>query len=203
MFLVLKPQSMNFLAHLYLSGDNQPLKIGNFIGDFVKGRAFEKFDSEIRKGILLHREIDQYTDDHGIVLKSKERLRPKYHHYSPVIIDIFYDHFLSSLWDNYHDQPLLEYTMDFYNLMRDFESIIPENARKMIFFMEKGNWLYNYQYIEGIHKALTGMSNRSNFDSKMEHASNDLQQDYIAYKKEFEVFFPELITHTKKVLASL
>ena len=39
--------TMNFLAHLYLSGDNPRLMVGNFIGDFVKGRnALEKFDPE-------------------------------------------------------------------------------------------------------------------------------------------------------------
>ena len=29
---------MNFLAHIYLSGDDPNIQLGNFIGDFVKGR---------------------------------------------------------------------------------------------------------------------------------------------------------------------
>ncbi len=89
---------MNFLAHIYLSGNQERVMIGNFIGDFVKGKAWEEFDSAIQRGILLHREIDRYTDDHEVVIKTKERLRPKYHHYAPVISDVFYDHFLASLW---------------------------------------------------------------------------------------------------------
>jgi len=28
---------MNFLAHIYLSGDNKDIKLGNFFADWVKG----------------------------------------------------------------------------------------------------------------------------------------------------------------------
>ncbi|HEY3430492.1 MAG TPA: DUF479 domain-containing protein, partial [Cyclobacteriaceae bacterium] len=66
---------MNFLAHLYLSGTHQKVMVGNFIGDFVKGRnALETFEPEIVKGIELHRGIDEFTDSHPIVTESKNRL---------------------------------------------------------------------------------------------------------------------------------
>src|SRR5450432_1821563 len=91
---------MNFLAHLYLSGDNPQVMIGNFIGDFVKGKNLtERFDTDVAKGIALHREIDWFTDTHIVVKQSKDRLRPKYRHYAGVIVDIFYDHFLAKNWD--------------------------------------------------------------------------------------------------------
>ena len=86
---------MNFLAHIYLSGEDTPLMIGNFIGDFVKGNEYKNFPADIQNGVLLHREIDSYTDSHEIVLESKKRLREKYRHYSGVITDIFYDHYES------------------------------------------------------------------------------------------------------------
>ena len=101
---------MNFLAHIYLSFENPKILVGNFIGDFVKGKKLELYGDEIQKGILLHREIDDYTDSHPIVLETKKRLRPNYHHYAPVISDVYYDHFLASLWSNYHKTPLIEYT---------------------------------------------------------------------------------------------
>ncbi|MEQ8473673.1 MAG: ACP phosphodiesterase [Marinoscillum sp.] len=194
---------MNFLAHLYLSFESEPIMIGNFIGDFVKGKAFENYDIDIQKGILLHREIDKYTDDHGIVMKSKERLRPKYHHYAPVIADVFYDHFLSKMWLDYHDQPLIEFTESFYQMAKSRKSEIPERAYLMLTYMARDNWLYNYQFIEGIRRTLTGMSKRTPFESKMEQSSADLKEDYEAYQKEFITFFPELINHSKSFLASL
>src|SRR5436190_842749 len=87
---------MNFLAHLYLSGDDADVMTGNFIGDFVRGRNLaEQFGEKIARGIELHRAIDAFTDHHSVVKQSKTRLRPKYGHYSGVIVDIFYDHFLA------------------------------------------------------------------------------------------------------------
>lgn len=194
---------MNFLAHLYLSFENKPVMIGNFIGDFVKGKAFEEYPTEIQKGILLHREIDRYTDDHAIVMKSKERLRPKYHHYAPVIADVFYDHFLSKLWSDYHSTPLLEFTESFYQLAKTHKSEIPDKAFRMLTYMARDNWLYNYQFIEGIKRTLSGMSRRTPYESKMELSSKDLENDYEAYQKEFITFFPELVNHSKSFLKSL
>ncbi len=194
---------MNFLAHIFLSGNSNEVLIGNFIGDFVKGKSWEDYGAEVQKGILLHREIDRYTDSHDIVTKTKERLRPKFSHYAPVIGDVFYDHFLASLWLDYCDIPLLEYTESFYSLTESYQDVIPDKARRMLFYMKQDNWLYNYQYVEGINRALTGMSRRTTFQSKMEEASKDLSAHYKAYEDEFVAFFPELVDHSKVFLASL
>lgn len=80
---------MNFLAHIYLSAEIDELKIGNFIADSVKGKAYLKFPEMIQNGIILHRGIDSFTDGHPIVRKSTHRLFPFYSHYSGVIVDIF------------------------------------------------------------------------------------------------------------------
>ncbi len=91
---------MNYLAHIFLSGTNDFLKIGNFMADSIKGTDYEKFPLEIKKGILLHLHIDSFTDSNLIYRKSKHRLHEKYGHYSGVIMDILYDHFLAKNW--YH-----------------------------------------------------------------------------------------------------
>lgn len=194
---------MNFLAHIYLSGTDPEIIIGNFIGDFVKGKAWQTLPESVQKGILLHRSIDEFTDSHVIVEQTKLRLRPKYHHYAPVVSDLYYDHFLAALWTNYHPETLLTFTQDFYQLTRDFGSIIPEAAKHMLTYMSRDNWLYNYQFIAGIDKALKGMSRRTTFTSGMEHASRDLEKDYVLYQQEFEAFFPELIRHSSSFLKSL
>jgi acyl carrier protein phosphodiesterase len=184
---------MNFLAHLFLSGDNPEIMVGNFIGDFVRGRnVHEQFTTNIALGIELHREIDQFTDSHLVVLESKKRLRPKYRHYAPVIVDVFYDHFLAIHWPTFHPQPLTEFAAHAYLQLEKHESLLPERVLQMMPYMIRGNWLVNYGKTEGIHHALTGMSRRTPFDSKMDEAVFDLEKSYSEFEGEFLLFFPEL-----------
>jgi acyl carrier protein phosphodiesterase len=194
---------MNFLAHLYLSGDKPKIMVGNFIGDFVKGKNLtERFDAEVAKGIALHREIDWFTDTHLIVKQSKDRLRPKYRHYSGVIVDIFYDHFLAKNWNDYSKQLLPDFAEQCYAMIQQHEEILPEDVKYMLTFMIKGNWLVNYSKLEGIQKALSGMARRTRFESKMEESVSDLQEYYEEYKKEFEIFFPELVANCERWIKS-
>jgi acyl carrier protein phosphodiesterase len=184
---------MNFLAHLYLSGNDPEIMIGNFIGDFVRGRhVHEQFKPNIALGIELHREIDEFTDSHVVVLESKKRLRPKYRHYAPVIVDMFYDHFLAARWHNYHIQSLSDFAAYAYSQLKDHEPILPERVVQMMPYMIKGNWLVSYAQLEGIHRALSGMSRRTPFDSKMDEAVFDLEKSYAEFESEFVLFFPEL-----------
>ena len=69
---------MNYLAHIFLSGDNRKIQIGNFVGDAVKGHAYKKFSPDFRKGILLHRAIDDYTDHHPLVREAIELSRGEF-----------------------------------------------------------------------------------------------------------------------------
>src|SRR5688572_7860936 len=105
---------MNYLAHLYLSGNDQQRMIGNFIADHVKGKAIHDFPEGIRDGIFLHRQIDQFTDSHPVVTESKIRLRGTFHKYAPVIVDVFYDHFLARDWTQYHHQSLEVFAEECY-----------------------------------------------------------------------------------------
>lgn len=195
---------MNFLAHLYLSGDNPKVKVGNFIGDFVKGKnALQNFERDIVKGIELHRAIDAFTDTHPIVAQSKSRLREKYRHYSGVIVDVFYDHFLAANWKDFHEQPLLDFSLNTYEIIDSFSDILPEDVKRMLPYMKRGNWLVNYAQIDGIHRALSGMASRTTFVSKMEAASGDLHTFYQEFETEFRLFFPTLVTHCREKLSYL
>ncbi|MGE0587404.1 MAG: ACP phosphodiesterase [Cyclobacteriaceae bacterium] len=186
---------MNFLAHLHLSGSDHDIMIGNFIGDFVRGRNLkEQFGDGIARGIELHRAIDEFTDTHLIVQQSKNRLRPKYRHYAGVIVDMFYDYYLAKNWSDYHDQPLNDYAQEFYALTKKYNLILPERAKRLLIYMEQGNWLVNYGKTEGIHRALSGMASRTPFWSKMEEAVNDLVEYDKLFEIEFRKFFPELQT---------
>lgn len=191
---------MNFLAHIYLSGESDELKIGNFIGDFVKASDMEQYNENINQGIRMHWAIDEFTDHHPVVQKSKERLRPKYGHYAGVIVDIYYDHFLARNWKDYHTEDLRQYVDKQYKMLENHISILPKKVVDMLPFMIKYDWLYNYQYFDGIERVMHGMANRSSFNSKMEQSVVELKKYHKEFKKEFQEFFPELKTFCEAFL---
>ena len=194
---------MNYLAHAYLSGDNEHLLIGNFIADAVKGKAMEDYSSEITRGIVLHRAIDAYTDRHPLHKKSRQRLHPKYGHYAGVMIDIYYDHFLAKNWLDYSNDSLKDYTGKVYTLLEQHNSILPERITFMLQYMVPQNWLLNYANFDGLGKVFRGMAKRTKFESQMESGVEDLQEYYDDFRIEFTDFFPQLIKFVNKKLQSI
>ncbi|MEO5645416.1 MAG: ACP phosphodiesterase [Bacteroidia bacterium] len=189
---------MNYLAHFYLSGTHEHLLLGNFIADAVKGKQLEAFTGELQQGIRMHREIDFYTDTHPVTSRSKARLRTVFNHYSGVIVDIFYDHFLARNWAEFSAEPLPVYSQRIYSILEAHISEFPERPRHLLPFMKDHDWLMAYKELEGIHRVLTGMSRRAKFESKMEFAAAALEKDYPLFEKDFRDFFPDLVAHTAK-----
>ncbi|MBT8267064.1 MAG: acyl carrier protein phosphodiesterase [Bacteroidia bacterium] len=194
---------MNYLAHIYLSGDNEMVTLGNFMADGIKGKKYKKYPIDLQLGILLHREIDTFTDAHKTVRKSTKRLHKNYGHYSGVIVDILYDHFLAKNWDQYSNIPLDEYVENFYNSLEDNFEILPERIQRMTPYMISGNWLLSYATIEGIAKVLEGMNRRTKNKSKMNQAVDELIEFYKEFEAEFTIFFDELIAFSQKKLKTL
>lgn len=183
---------MNFLAHIYLSNNIPLVSIGNFIADGIKGKEYRKFPKEIQIGILLHREIDTFTDAHPTVRKSTKRLHANYSHYSGVIVDILYDHFLAKNWSRYSTVPLELFVSDFYDLLEEHFEVLPKRIQQMIPYMIADNWLLNYANIDGIQKVLDGMNRRTKNLSGMNKATSELITYYNEFEHEFTEFFEEL-----------
>ncbi|MFC5044936.1 ACP phosphodiesterase [Aquimarina hainanensis] len=194
---------MNFLAHIYLSGDDTELRIGNFIADAVKGKKFLEFPDRIQQGIILHRKIDTYTDTHPIVRQSISRLFPKYRHYSGVIVDILYDHYLAANWQKYHATPLNKYVSLFYQDLETYHDILPKNIKRFYPYMIKDNWLLSYATVTGISTVLHNMNHRTKNKSKMNFAVIELEEYYDEFQKEFESFFKELIHYSNSEIQKL
>ena len=194
---------MNFLAHIYLSGDNELITIGNFIADGIKGKHYLDYPREVQIGILLHREIDTYTDAHNTVRRSTKRLHKKYSHYSGVIVDILYDHFLAKNWSKYSNELLDAYVDKFYHSLNDHYHILPKRTKHLMPYMISDNWLLSYAKVEGIAKALDGMNRRTKNRSQMHLAVQDLQEFYDDFEEEFTYFFDELIDFSEQKLKIL
>lgn len=150
---------MNYLAHIYFSGTNRQVSIGNFIGDFVKGRRYEEFPTNIKKGILLHREIDHFTDTHPIFLETVDLLRPSFGRYSAIMADMYYDYLLASSFERYgNGESLGNFSRNFYLSALLYYRWLPKMVKGFIFHFIKTNRLKKYATYEGLQHSLEIMA---------------------------------------------
>ncbi len=189
---------MNFLAHIYLSFGDDKITLGNFMADSIRANKYKHLPERVQKGIFLHREIDTFTDTHPIPKKSSKKLHKNYSHYSRVIVDIYYDHFLAKNWKTYSNESLAVFVDRFYDLLADNYVILPGGVKRMMPYMISDNWLLNYANLDGIEKVLNGMNRRTKNKSKMNFAILDLEEHYKEFEAEFTAFFEELIVFSKK-----
>lgn len=190
---------MNYLAHLYLSGNNADIILGNFLGDSVKGRDFSQYNSSVQKGIKLHRFIDSYTDAHISTHNGILRLRPKYRKYAGVVVDIFYDHFLAINWESYHKISLISFADKMHETLsrRYFE--MPHKAQKLVPFLIQSRRLVTYESFDGIEQTLKIMSIHTSLPDETLFAMDILYKKYNEFNEEFNSFFKELIEKITKI----
>ena len=188
---------MNFLAHIYLSGKDLDIRFGNFIGDDVKGNGYLDFPERIQKGILLHRHIDSFTDTHESTSKTLQLLYPKMGKVSGIALDIYNDHFLAKNWEQYSDEKLLDFTLDFYKEVQAYSKYMPPSLERLYYFMQKDNWLYHYKSKSKLSTTFSNMVKKYPFAEKLNFASECLVEHYDSLEEHFSTFFPLLRVSSK------
>jgi acyl carrier protein phosphodiesterase len=190
---------MNWLAHIFLSETNVESRLGNLLGDLVKGKDIEGLDRNLRKGMSRHYVIDKFTDNHTIFKSSKKRIDKDYSKFSGILVDIFYDHFLAKNWDFYSDISLPDFAIEIYTSFQNYTGYIPRSVRLTIEQMIYGDWLNSYQSLSGVENALRRIDDRIQIRMgskiKLISAMPILEREYINFERDFQHFFPELQQH--------
>jgi acyl carrier protein phosphodiesterase len=137
---------MNYLAHARLSFNVPSLLLGNMISDFVKGKTQFDYRLPVQKGIILHRAIDRFTDDHPATRAAAAFFKPAYRLYAPAFVDIIYDHFLANDQQEFPGDSLLLFSQEVYQALEEQETDMPDRFRTQFPYMKHQNWLYNYKY---------------------------------------------------------
>lgn len=189
---------MNYLGHFYLSGDQPDVIFGNFIGDVIKGSKWKSYPESIQKGILLHRFIDNYTDNHPDTQLAKDRIRSHFSITSAIVVDMYFDHFLSLHWQKYHTQTLLAFSRKTFDKLKLFEKEMPSYTGILFRKMRDENWLSSYKNIKGIAFALSRMGKRVSFQNNWDMAEVVLKENYILLEQDFHRFFPSLILQVRE-----
>lgn len=189
---------MNFLAHLFLSCDEEPILVGNFLADFIRNRDLPQFPSSVVRGIRLHRKIDTYTDNHPIVRRAARGLYASHGKYAPVIIDVFYDYFLAKNWRLYTEQPLTDFTTYIYTVLRNHLHLMPAGLQERTRHMIADDWLMSYTTYKGLERTFHRMQRRVSRPALLEGAVETLRAQEEDMERAFNLFFPDVIAYVRE-----
>lgn len=184
---------MNYLAHAYLSFNQQEILVGNMISDFVKGKTKFNYSPGMQNGIMLHRAIDEFTDTHPATKEAAAFFRPAYRLYSGAFVDVVYDHFLALDTNEFKTaDDLQKFTDGVYKTLEQKISLMPLRFQKIFPYMKQHNWLFNYQYAEGIEKSFGGLVYRAAYMNESATAFGVFNKNYDELKACYGIFFPTL-----------
>jgi acyl carrier protein phosphodiesterase len=150
---------LNYLAHIFLSGNQPGIMTGNFIGDFVKGNKYNQYPPHIRNGIILHRKIDAFTDSHEDFKSIVKILQPEFGRYSAIIADMYIDHLLAIHFKQYAGNSLFIFSMKFNVIVLCNYFFLPKRVKRFIFHFTGTNRLYKYKTPKGLQESLQIMAN--------------------------------------------
>jgi len=212
--------TVNYLAHAYLSFGIPDVVVGNLISDFVKGKKQLEYPDSIRKGITLHRAIDTFTDSHPVTRHAKSYFRAAYGLYSGALTDVVYDHFLANDPVAFPGEgvevvpgapgeeqegaagagaagavgaiPLAAFAQRTYRQLATRESLFPERFARMFPYMRNQDWLYHYRYKEGIFNSFAGLARRAAYMPPPQQACELFEAHFTDLEACYREFFPSL-----------
>lgn len=190
---------MNYLAHLFLSGSDEHVMVGNFIGDYVKGNTWNKFPENIKKGILMHRQIDSFTDSHPKFREAKTFFRDEFGLYSGIVIDLIYDHYLAKNWNKYSDLTLRTFAKRSHAVLLQNFMYLPVRVQSFLPFLIQHRRLESYASVNGIVQTLKIMSNYSSLPAKSDFVKETIQTNNNFFEANFSEFITDLIKYTNEI----
>lgn len=159
---------MNFLAHVFLSGNNVLHSVGNYAGDFIKGRSLNRYPEQMRNGIIAHRAIDSFTDNHHATRSASALFYPVVGRYSGIVTDVVFDHFLSLNWNVYSNTDLQQYIDTVHQNLWNHRFLLPPRARRLLVSLIYQRYLSAYISHYGLRRVFNRMALRTSLPNKTE-----------------------------------
>lgn len=198
---------MNWLAHVLLSRPDVEFRLGNLLADLVKGPEREAMSAAFIEGARHHQAIDGFTDRHAVVRRSRARIGSDHRYASGILVDVFYDHFLSIDWDRYSSEPLDAFTARVYGDVSSHPIELPRQAKIAVERMLEHDVLGSYQRLEGVETTLLRVSQRLSSrvgrELALEGGLADLVAGFEDLRGDFNAFFPELQAYSQERLAGI
>ncbi|RYY62912.1 MAG: DUF479 domain-containing protein [Chitinophagaceae bacterium] len=183
---------MNLLAHAVLSFHEPEILLGQMISDYVKGRRKFDYPPVVQQGIMLHRQIDSFTDAHPVTIEAKKIFHPVYRLYSGAFVDIAFDHFLATDAAEFPDQSLFTFSQQVYASLDSHTDLMPLPFAGMFPYMKRDNWLLGYSTHQGMYRSFRGLVQRSAFMTDSQPAADLFEKNYLALQSFYHAFWPSL-----------
>ncbi|HLP54316.1 MAG TPA: ACP phosphodiesterase [Fluviicola sp.] len=163
---------MNYLGHLYLSGNDTSLMQANLYGDFIKGSNLSDLDPEIEKGIRLHRAIDHFIDNHKAVHELLPVLRTDLPKVAGIAIDIYFDHLLAKNWQTFHPQPYADYLDVVYQSLNSNDKRYNTDYLLFLERLLQYRWINHYPNLDAVDRMSKNISSQLSFPNQLLHGKS-------------------------------
>lgn len=183
---------MNYLAHAYLSFGNEEILVGNMISDFVKGKKKFDYPATIQKGIMFHRSIDRFTDDHPLTKEANTFFKPVVRLYAGAFTDVVYDHFLAKDQETWEDISLAAFSSGVYSVLTAHQHVLPGRFGEMLVYMKRHDWLFNYQFKQGIEQSFAGLARRAAYLDNSKAVFEVFEKNYDALGQLSQAFIADV-----------
>ena len=175
--------------------------LANLFGDFVKGKDYSYLPDIVQKGVLLHRQIDDFVDHHPKVTELRLKLYKDLPKIAGIAIDLYFDHLLAKNWSTYHNQQLDQFIDDFltYALDAKHQSFsetpfnYPRRYIHLLTLIKRYDWINRYVHLEGLEMASKGLSKRISFENNLNQATGV----YVENEREIQSVFEEFMIDAK------
>jgi acyl carrier protein phosphodiesterase len=152
---------MNFLAHLYLAGEDEALRLGALLGDFVRGRAgLAAYPQAVREGIRMHRHIDSVIDTLPAFAHLRAGFEPPFRRYAGIIIDLGLDHELARRWPEYSDRSLEDFDAGVRRMLARRADLVPDGLARFMRYADRRGLFAAYAGPDEIMHSLRGIGRR-------------------------------------------
>lgn len=194
---------MNFLAHFHLAWPEEGLIVGALEGDYYKGPFKGDLPRDIEQGVVLHRAIDAYTDQHERVVALRQALPPQLRRYAGILIDLSFDHFLARYWQDFSDVPQQEFNAAVYTTLNAQDAALSPAASAMSRRIREHDILHLYREWRTVPESAQRIGERFKRGNPFSGLDAQLTPLLDEIEAAFLVFYPELQDYAAERIRAL
>lgn len=189
---------MNYLAHLFLAQPTAESRMGNLLGDFMRGQQENDFSEGVIAGLYNHRLVDRFTDNHAAVKSARTGFSASRRRFAGVTLDIVFDHFLLKHFSHFSNISLKHFIRDVYHHLNEQQRMMPDRMRRVVGSMVTHKWLESYADLSQVGIALDRTASRIRFRHSFHGVLEEVEARYDELECCFLALMPALVRHVRQ-----